>query len=239
MGPGPVFNMELVTTSRRPRYYVLRVVYGLALLYLVASGYRTRAMFGGSSRNSIQMMSQMAKWIFSSMTVLQIGAILALVPVMVAGVIAEEKQRKTLHYLLASSLSSTEIVLGKLMARLLQVVVLLAVSLPILSILSLIGGVDPRMVVLAFAASLSISFMLASIAILCSTVARKVRDALVLAYVIEAIWLVFPTMIQGVLRFQYPRFYDSVREGLSGWIEPRPGSTFKKLTARDRATNSA
>ena len=41
-------------------------------------------------------------------------ALLCLIPALVAGVIADEHQRKTLHYLLASRLSSAEIVLGKL-----------------------------------------------------------------------------------------------------------------------------
>ena len=64
----------------------------------------------------------------------------------VAGVIADEKQRKTLHYLMASRLTSFEIVLGKLLARMLYVAVLLGVSLPVLSLLVLFGGIDPRLV---------------------------------------------------------------------------------------------
>ena len=46
---------------------------------------------------------------------------LVLTPALVAGVIADEKQRKTLHYLMASRLNSAEIVLGKLLVRMLYV----------------------------------------------------------------------------------------------------------------------
>ncbi|HEV3122211.1 MAG TPA: hypothetical protein VGY53_09920, partial [Isosphaeraceae bacterium] len=35
MLPGPVFNVELVITARRARYYVVRAIYGLVLLILV------------------------------------------------------------------------------------------------------------------------------------------------------------------------------------------------------------
>ena len=70
---------------------------------------------------------------------------LLLTPALVAGVIADEKQRKTLHYLMASRLSSAEIVLGKLLVRMLYVTVLLGVSLPVLSLLVLLGGIDPRL----------------------------------------------------------------------------------------------
>ena len=43
--------------------------------------------------------------------------ILVLVPALVSGVIADEKQRKTLHYLLTSRLDDLEIVVGKLNAE--------------------------------------------------------------------------------------------------------------------------
>ena len=77
---------------------------------------------------------------------------------MVAGTIADERQRKTLHYLLASRLSSFEIVVGKLAARLLQLVVLVLTGLPIMSILSLFGGLDPPLIVAAFAGTLTTAF---------------------------------------------------------------------------------
>ena len=82
---------------------------------------------------------------FCAITIGQEILVLVLTPALVAGVIADEKQRKTLHYLMASQLSSAEIVLGKLLVRMLYVAVLLGVSLPILSLLVLLGGVDPRL----------------------------------------------------------------------------------------------
>ena len=69
---------------------------------------------------------------------------LAITPALVGGTIAGEKQRKTLHYLLASELSSAEIVLGKLMARMLMVLVYLVAGVPMLFLLMLFGGVDAR-----------------------------------------------------------------------------------------------
>jgi ABC-type transport system involved in multi-copper enzyme maturation permease subunit len=65
---------------------------------------------------------------------------LALTPALVARVVADEKQRKTLHYLLASRLTSPEIALGKLLVRMLYLAVLLGVSLPVLSLLVLMGS---------------------------------------------------------------------------------------------------
>ena len=105
----------------------------------------------------------------STLTVKQVGAfalvcffgvalgqmllVLTLTPALVAGVIADEKQRKTLHYLLASRLSGPEIVIGKLLGGMLHVGVLLAVSVPVLSMLVLLGGIDPMVILLACGAA--------------------------------------------------------------------------------------
>ena len=89
---------------------------------------------------------------------------LGLTPALVADAIASERVRKTLHYLLASPLGSGEIVLGKLAARLLGVGVYPALALPIVSLLTLIGGVSPAGLVLGYLALASSAYFLASLA---------------------------------------------------------------------------
>lgn len=70
--------------------------------------------------------------------------VLGLTPALVADAIASERQNKTLHDLLVSRLRSDEIVWGKLAARLLSVAVFPALVLPVLSLVSLFGGVSPQ-----------------------------------------------------------------------------------------------
>ena len=113
MLPGPVFQVELVTTSRRRGYYAFRFVYGLVLLSIVGQNYlawdaQVRSQFVGPQ------ISTFALWTFGSFALVQMLAILALTPALVAGTIANEKQRKTLHYLLASRLTGAEVVLDAL-----------------------------------------------------------------------------------------------------------------------------
>src|SRR4051794_9712746 len=190
---GPVFHAELVTTSRRRRYYLARLVYGLTLLALVGWTYEetTRAWEKNRAATApgFAPMAGMASEIFSTFLTTQVLAVLCLTPAIVAGTIADERQRKTLHYLLASRLSGVEIVGGKLGARMLQIVVLVLTGLPIMSILSLFGGLDPPLVVAAFAGSLTTAFALAGLSIFVSSVARRARDAIVTTYILELIWL--------------------------------------------------
>jgi ABC-type transport system involved in multi-copper enzyme maturation permease subunit len=195
MLPGPVFQFELMTTARKGRTHVIRVAYGVFLLVILWQNFSIWTSEAGGLFTSRQM-RWFAQTTFYSFAVFQEIVALALAPALVAGVIADERQRKTLHYLMASRLSSAEIVLGKLGVRLLHAGVCLAVGLPVMSMLTLMGGVDPRLVLLAFAAATSTVFFLGALAILISTHARRVRDAVFAVYALELLWLVVPPIIE-------------------------------------------
>src|SRR5690242_9923547 len=100
MLPGPVFRFELLTTARRPRYFVARTLYGLFLLFVLWQEFQ-------SWRHqpflvTFESMSHFAQSTFMAFAWAQGFALIALVPALLAGTIADEHQRKTLHYLLAS-----------------------------------------------------------------------------------------------------------------------------------------
>ena len=142
-GLGPVVRYELVTTSRRGRFYIARVAYGLFLLALLWDQFRVFDVRhpGGGTVEEVQTFAEAA---FRQFARAQGAALLCLIPALVAGVIADEHQRKTLHYLLASRLSSAEIVLGKLGARMVHVATFVALGLPVVCLLALYGGLNPE-----------------------------------------------------------------------------------------------
>src|SRR3954447_26402071 len=166
MLPGPVFNSELTLTARRARYYAIRFLYGMILLFFVVQAAPTSRLgevFWQGGEVSIAEMAAAGSRIFEAFAILQSVAVLVLTPVIVAGVVADEKRRKTLHYLMASRLTSAEIILGKLFARLLHVGIFLAIGLPVMGLISLFGGVEPLWVVLAYGGTLSTAFFLAAL----------------------------------------------------------------------------
>src|SRR5580704_17473643 len=113
---GPVVRYELITKARRGRFYLVRVVYGLFLLLQLWGLFQTWQM-NHPAGGKIAEVHEFAEDAFIQFAWIQGLALLCVIPALVAGVIADEHQRKTLHYLLASRLSSAEIVLGKLGAR--------------------------------------------------------------------------------------------------------------------------
>ncbi len=214
---GPVFHAELVTTSRRARYYAIRFVYGLILLFQIYATYQANAWRSDQSGRGmlIGQMAEFGQSLFYSFASVQMFAVLVLTPALVGGTIAEERQRKTLHYLLASSLTGFEIVVGKLAARILHVAVLLALGLPVVALVGLFGGVDFGLLAACYAGTLSTVYFLAALSILISSGSRRPREAIVLIYVLEALWLFGPMTLMSWLPGLEPPW-----PMVAAWINP-------------------
>lgn len=193
MLPGPVFERELMTTARRTRFFALRLAYGVVMLGLVASACRELPSGGGPEATvAPAVVRQAARDLFRTLLLAQGLAVVFLTPALTAGAIAGEVQRKTLHDLLTSDLTSAEIVLGKLGARLLHVVVLVAVGLPFLVFTGLLGGLGLGITAAAVATMLSTAFFLGALSLLASTQTRSVRGALNFTFTLALTWLILP-----------------------------------------------
>src|SRR3954462_12978377 len=118
---------------------------------------------------------------------------------------------------MASRLTGAEIVLGKLLVRMLYVGVLLGVSLPVLSLLVLLGGIDPQLVLLATAATLSTAWFLAALSIWVSTIARRPREALFVAFGLECLWLFLPPVLRGLVTIPWP-VVDGAAQLVAEWV---------------------
>ncbi len=205
---GPVMRYELITTSRRRRYYFLRVIYGLLLLTQLTMLFQLWELNhpAGGTLTQIQEFAESAFIYFAGVQGL---CLLLLVPALVAGVIADEYQRKTLHYLLASRLSSAEIVLGKLGARLVHVVAFVALGLPVVALLMLYGGLNPVNIFYVYMGTATVVLFVSGFSILTSTLARRPRDAILATYGLGVVWLLASHWLEGL-----------ELEGPLGWVPP-------------------
>lgn len=178
---GPVLFYDLVRIARRGRYTLLRIAYAI-LLFLVL--WSTYASFTDHFSGSIpaQEMSKVASTFFFYFLIAQLAVVVLLTPVFTASAIAEEKDRKTLEFLLATDLRNREIVLSKLASRYCNLGLLVLTGLPILGLTQFMGGVDPDLVLAGFAVTGVTMASLAALSILQSVYAKKPRDAIVLTY---------------------------------------------------------
>jgi ABC-type Na+ efflux pump permease subunit len=87
----------------------------------------------------------------------QVALILAILPALSTGALAQERERQTLQPLLLTPLSPLQIVWGKAGGVLSLVGLLLLATLPLTSLCFLLGGVSPGMLVAAYAGILGLA----------------------------------------------------------------------------------
>jgi ABC-type transport system involved in multi-copper enzyme maturation permease subunit len=177
---GPVLFYDMIRSARRGRYFLVRCGYaGLLLFFLFSVWLNTRDRHRGNDR---QQAADLAAIYFETFMAVQLCAVALLTPAYVAGAIAEEKDRKTLEFLLATDLRNREIVLSKLAARLANLTLFVLTGLPILSLIQFLGGVDPNLVLAGFAVTALTMAGLGGLSILISTYFKRPRDAIALTY---------------------------------------------------------
>ncbi len=141
---GPIFDRELRACSRRIRYYLLRmIVIGLMLLFLVW-GWMMATQFGIGSQGAAFMssrMSEAARGVTVAVVWMEFLALPLLAVVMCSDAISREINKRTLEVLLSTPITSWQIVTGKLLSRLLQLLLLAGLTLPLFAIIRVFGGV--------------------------------------------------------------------------------------------------
>ena len=190
LGLGPVFAYEWLRATRRWTMYawragfVLVLLGGLALVWLVWLSSRT-----APAPFTMQAQADLAKMFFGIIECVAVVTVLLAAPAATAGVICQERARGTLLDVLATDLSSAEVVLGKLAARLLPVLATIAAALPVLAITSLFGGIDPGALGGSFAVIVGLAVLGCALALSLSLWGRKTHEVLLAMYFVWFGWL--------------------------------------------------
>lgn len=119
--------------------------------------------------------------------------LLLIVPALTSGSISGERERQTLNLLLTTRMTPADIVVGKLLASLSTVFLLIVSSFPILALVFIYGGVtaaDMGVVLLCFS---STALLAGCVGICCSSVFKRSAIATASSYCVMAV-LVFGTM---------------------------------------------
>src|SRR5579859_5410829 len=203
---GPVFFFDIVRLSRRSRFVLLRTGYAVSLLILLFLAYRESVQefrkgkfdWFATSTASPEQMERLARSVFFAFMSAQFVAVFLLTPVYTSGAIAEEKDRRTLELLFACGLTSREIVLGKLVSRLMHVMALILAGVPIIALLPFWGGVDPNLVIAGFAATAMTAVSLGSLGLRLSISAARPLDAALATYGFAFSYMVISPCVPGL-----------------------------------------
>jgi ABC-type transport system involved in multi-copper enzyme maturation permease subunit len=202
-GTGPVFAYERIAGSRRWQVYAGRslVVASLLAALAVIAGTSAPLTVGAAAREY----AKLGESYFFGLIGVEMAIVMLAAPAATAGAICLDRSRGTLDHMLVTDLSDTEIVLGKLGARLLPVMGLIACSWPVMAISSLLGGIDPIALTLAFAIIVAVALLGCTMALALSVWARKSHEVVMAVY---TFWL--------LVLVAYPTWRGIARGGISG-----------------------
>ena len=137
---GPVFTRAAVTSPRRPRFFLARAVYVTLLFGLICTAWLILA--GTQIIRNVGDMSRFGATLFPILALLQLALILFISAMASASAVAQEKDRRTMLLLMLTRLTNSELVLGKLLASLLNVLGMVVAAAPVFMLVVLLGGVS-------------------------------------------------------------------------------------------------
>jgi len=185
---GPVFTYECAAAARRRRTYAARA--GFLAVLLVSLTIMWAERLATDPRDiGARRLAGVSESFFRAVAGTQLVLVLLAAPAYTAGAVCLDRAHGNLSLLLATDLSAAEVVLGKLGARLLQVLGLVLAGLPVLFLATLLGGIDPQAVLGSFLVTLGAGVFGCALALLLSVWGDRPPDVLLGTYTVLAVWL--------------------------------------------------
>jgi ABC-type transport system involved in multi-copper enzyme maturation permease subunit len=183
----PVLQRELLVNLRMGRAFVLQFVYvGLMGLLVYAAWPHDVKIDTRNPQAAIRLVNLffLGQYILASL----------MAPTFAAATITGEKERKTYEMLLASPLRPGAVVLGKLLASLTHLALLIFSSLPIVLLCLPLGGTSPYEVLAVYLALILATITFGIISVACSSYFKRTSASLVVSYL-----LILPLALLGLL----------------------------------------
>ena len=171
---------------------------------------------------SISRMAQAGKYIVTYIVWFQFCAAQIIAIVMLSNSISDEIYHKTLGMLMTTPITSLQLVIGKLFSKLLQLILLLAISLPLLALVRLFGGVPWKYITSSLCLTISTVILVSSLSLFYSIFCRRAYEVIIKTVLtLLALFALLPFIIATVL---FWKIYLRVSEQLVMFIiyQPNP-----------------
>ncbi len=189
----PILDREIKTKSRSKKMPVTISIYlGILALFTYAVVATTIPMSRGIRPSAIIEA-------FDVTVIVQLLMVMTVTPMLTATSISGERDRQTLDLMLCTDTSPWTIIFGKIYAAVSTVVLLILLSLPILSIIFILGGsslVDIGIIYLYYIVS---AFTMSTVSIYASTKYKKNITSIVMTYVMLFIFYVIPFILMAII----------------------------------------
>lgn len=193
---GPIFDKELRVSSRRRRSYSLRFFYVVVLMFFVAAVWLSVVDVRGNATVQQSRMAEAGARIITRIVLFQFIAVQILAVIMLSNAISDEIYHRTLGLLMTTPINSLQVVLGKVVSRLLQLVLLLAITLPVLAIVRVLGGVSWGYLLSSLCLTLTAAVFAGSLSLLLSIKNRRTYAVILQTlFLLAAFYFILPMTI--------------------------------------------
>lgn len=188
----PVYKKELKLSVRSKKLPVIIVLYNAILAGFSLLAFYT--IFGVIGRYGVEYSSVLQ--LYAAISVMQIILVVFIVPSLTAGSIASEREKQTLEILLTTKLSSGQIVRGKLLSSISDLILVVFSSIPVMAIVFSIGGVSVKDLCQLILMIVVTAIFVGSIGIFMSARFKKTMAATICTYaVILVLGIGYPLFI--------------------------------------------
>ena len=170
---GPFLNKELRISSRHKRNYLLRSIYILALLLFVAITWVNVVKYNRNMTFQRSRFAETGKTITATIVWFQFIATQVVAVILFCDSISNEIYHKTLGVLLTTPVTSFQIVMGKLLSKMFQIILLMTISLPLLAIIRIFGGVPWSYILISLCLTLAAVIFAGSLSLFFSVIFQR------------------------------------------------------------------
>ncbi len=193
---GPIFGKELRVSARRKRNFWLRFLYVLLMTIFITVVWVSVVEYQSNSALQQSRTAAAGKEIVTTTVLFQFIAVQVLAVIMLSTAISDEVYHRTLGLLMTTPISGLQIVMGKVLSKLLQLLLLLGITLPILAIVRVFGGVSLDYLLSSLCVTLTAVLLAGAVSLLFSIGDRRAYAVIARAVVVLAsFYLVLPAVI--------------------------------------------
>lgn len=179
---------EAAVAPRRASFFAARTLFAGALFALTLTAWQL--LVGSQRIENVGDLAWFGAAAFQILAPLQLAVAMPFSALLVASAVALEKDRKTFDLLLLTNLSNADLVLGKLLAGMLSVIVVVVATLPMLLIIALLGGVSNGQIIRIEGVTLASALVAGSLGSTIALWREKTFQALAMTALLLVLWLV-------------------------------------------------
>lgn len=201
---------DMVITAKKRETFGIRIAIGVISIIFIFVTWMTTRFFPIQSQTITPR--EFSDFIFKSLVFLyysELGLAMLMTIGLTSSKIPKERERKTLHFLMATPLSGLEIIISVLLAAIAKTTMIVLIGLPIIVVLCSLSGVDLLTTLLCHIHLLTSMWLTGSLALCVSVGSKRQLTAILLFFCIFYILTSFTFILHGL--FLFPNWTDPNR----------------------------